>query len=124
MILATEAIAAAATAAIAASMAFRHWVRAVSRADSETRVIVAVALFVALNAFIAADEFYWGITRHLGMPTFLVYGWPPLTLKILSMYVLSGGVIWLYARRWRVVQAVGIPSACWLAACTLENVLP
>lgn len=123
MILATEALAAAASAGVASIYALGHVRRLIRRGEGELRLRIAVTLFAAYSLFVTIDEVYWGVARWLGMPTYLLYGWAPLSLKIVSMYVLSGGVIWLYARSWRIAKAVGFPTAFWLLSCWLAGTL-
>ena len=119
--LATEALAAAGSAAVASAYAIGHARRLLTRDEGTARLRVAVALFAAFSMFAAADELYWGVARWMGMPAFLVNGFAPLSLKIVNMYVLSGGVIWLYAQRWPLVKAVGIPTGLWVASCFLTD---
>ncbi|MFZ9136078.1 MAG: hypothetical protein ACO208_09180 [Candidatus Puniceispirillaceae bacterium] len=87
--LAAEALAAAGSAAVASAYALGHVRRLLTRDEGTVRLRVAVALFAAFSMFIAADELYWGIVRWMGMPAYLVNGFGPLSLKIISMYMIS-----------------------------------
>lgn len=123
MNLAADSYATALSALAASCYAFAHARRLWSSGGASFRVLVAVITFVNFNAFIMMDEFYWGFARDIGMPNNLLYGYVPLGLKVYSMYLLSGVVIWLYTTKYKLVKAVGIPTTIWVLSHQLARFL-